>query len=128
MKKINKKLGTVLAIVSIISCVANYFNVMVLPMVVASFAFSVFVSFVAMMQVYHYENWHCNNPGIFWFAYSAISGVILISVFYAVGFELIENHLAISILTGISPTLAPVMGVFLGDCGRVLIKTQPSVI
>jgi hypothetical protein len=45
-----------------------------------------------------------------------------------VGFGLIEDNLAISILTGLSPTLAPIMGVFLGDCGRIIIKAQPSVI
>ena len=128
MEKINKKLGIALAIVSVISCVANYFNVLILLAIVASFAFSAFVGFVAMMQVYHYEDWHCDNPGLFWFVYSAISGVVLISVFYMVGFELIEHHLAISILMGLSPTLAPVMGVFLGDCGRIIIKAQPSVI
>lgn len=128
MKKFNKKLGIALAIVSVISCVANYFNVMTLPITVVSFAFSAFVGFVAMMQVYRYEDWHYDNPGLFWFVYSAISGVVLISIFYAVGFELIENHLAVSILTGFSPTLAPVMGIFFGDCGRALIKSQPSVV
>ena len=128
MEKINKKLGIALAIVSVISCVANYFNVLILPAIVASFAFSAFVGFVAMMQVYHYEDWNSDNPGLFWFVYSAISGVVLIFVFYMVGFGLIEDNLAISILTGLSPTLAPIMGVFLGDCGRIIIKAQPSVI
>ena len=129
MKKINKKLAIALAIVCMISCVANYFSLMVLPIVAVSFVFSAFVGFVAMMQVYTYQSWAWDhNPGRFWFIYSAIIGVILISVFYAVGFGLIENHLGISVLTGLSPALAPVVGVFLGDCGRILFKTQPSVV
>ena len=90
--------------------------------------FSAFVGFVAVAQVYHHEEWHYDNPGLFWFVYSAISGVVLIFVFYAAGFELIEEHSAISILTGLSPTLMPVMGAFFGDIGRILFKGEPSVI
>ena len=128
MKKSNKKFAIALAIVCVISCIANYFNVMVLPVIVASFVLSAFVGFIAMMQVYHYEEWHSDNPGSFWFVYSAVSGVVLISILYAVCLELVDNHLAISILTGLSPTLTPVMGIFLGNCGRILIKAQPSTI
>jgi uncharacterized membrane-anchored protein len=128
MENINKKLGIILGFLSIISCIANYFNVLVLPATLASFVFSAFVGFIAMMQVYHYENWHDNNPGMFWFAYSAVSGVFLISVFYAVGFELISDQSTISILTGFSPTLLPTMGIFFGDIGRILFKGKPSVI
>ena len=128
MKKINKKLAIVLASLCTISCAASYFNVLVLPAIVASFVLSAFVGFIAMMQVYNYEEWHNDNPGMFWFVYSAISGVILISTFYAAGFKLIDDHLAISIMAGLSPALAPVIGIFLGDCGRSLIKAQPSAI
>ena len=128
MKKFNKRLAIALAALCAIACAASYFNVLALPAALANFVFSAFVGFIAMMQVYHYENWHDKNPGIFWFVYSAVSGVFLISVFYAVGFELIMEHPAISILTGFSPTLTPVIGVFLGDCGRILVKAQPSVI
>ena len=129
MKKFNKTLGIILAILSIISFVANYFNVMDLPVTVVCFAFSVFVGFVAMMQVYHYQEWATDcNPGMFWFVYSATSGILLIGLVYATGFELIENQLAISIMTGFSPTLVPVIGIFVGDLGRIIIKSEPSVI
>ena len=129
MKNFNKMLGIILAILSLISCAANYFYAMDLPVTVVCFGFSVFVGFVAMMQVYHYQEWSTDcNPGIFWFLYSATSGILLIGLVYVTGFQLIENHLATSILTGFSPTLVPVIGIFVGDLGRIIIKSEPSVI
>ena len=128
MKKINKKLAIAFAIVCVISCVANYFQVLATPVTKISFGLSIVIAFLAMMQVYNYQNWAWDhNPGTFWFGYSAISGAILVVIFHATGLNLIDQQLSLSLFTGLTPMLIPVAGAFLGDCGRVF-KAESSII
>jgi len=129
MKKINKKLGIILAISGILSGISNYFDVLATPILVASLLIAIFVAFIAMMQVYHYQAWSTDcNPGTFWLVYSALGGAFFVFAFYAMGVKLISQSLSIAITMGILPILVPAIGLFLGNVGRILIKSEPSVI
>ena len=132
MLKTNKKWGMILAVLCIISCVTNMFNMLSLPVglpaIVMSFAFSAFVAFIAMMQTYQHEDRHCNSHTRFWLIYSAVSGIIVIVAFCAYGFNLIENHISASIMIGLIPALMPIIGVFFGNFGRVFLKGKPAAV
>ncbi len=129
MEKFNRNLGITLAILSILSCVANMFNMLGLPAIIASFAFSALVGCIAMIQTYHHdENLLCDNHISFWIFYSVISGIIMFIVSCVGRFGWIENHIATSIIFGLIPTLMPIVGVFFGNFGRILFKGEPSVI
>lgn len=128
MKKFNKKIGASLIIMSILSIVANYFDVLSTATTVISVILSAFVGFIVMMQTYHYQEHQEHNPAKFWFIFSVISGIVLVCMFYAVGLKLISNQIAQSLATGLFPLLIPAIGIFLGDVGRVVLKDEPSVI
>ena len=129
MENSNWKLGAVLVILSILTYLANYFDVLAVPAIVVSVSLSVFIGCVAMVQTFCYiDNESFNdNPGTFWFIYSSVNGVIMVCVIYALGMHMINEQLSLALLYGISPTLIPSIGVFLGDCGRIIVG-RPSVI
>ena len=127
MKKVNVKFGVALAIMSLLTMVAFYFEVLSAVMLTISICLSAFISFIAMMNVYHY-NGYGYNTGKFWFAYSAVGGVIIVALIYASGMHLISDHLTLPLIMGLFPVLIPVIGIFLGDCGRVLFKAESSAI
>ena len=128
MEKINKKLGTPLIIMSLVCVVANYFNVLAMLAFAVNLVVGCLVGVVAMMEVYHYQVCQGHEPGWFWLVFSAIFGVILVATFYATGANLMNEHLSLSLMTGLSPALLPVIGVFFGDIGRILFKSEASVI
>ena len=128
MKKIDKILGITLAIVSILSCVANYFGMLATPLLVAGFVMGVFVSAIAMVETYHYQEYDNQNSSWFWFIFSAAFGVILVMNFYATGIGIANERLGLAIMMGLWPTIMPILGVFFGDIGRILFKGEPSVI
>lgn len=122
--KFNKIMGIILGILCFISCVANYFGVFVFLAIAA--VFSLFVAFFAMRQVYQYQKSTGYNPGYFWEIYTICFGFIILYALCTSGFEKTENHVGIAIVTGLIPTLIPLLGAFLGDFGRVLIKSESS--
>ena len=128
MKKIDKKLGIALAILSVISCVANYFNVFANPVLVTNFILGVLAMTLAMMETYHYREYYSQNSSWFWFIYSVVFGVVLIANFYATGLEWVNKQFGLSLMMGLWPTILPVLGVFFGDIGRILFKGEPTVI
>lgn len=128
MRRINKRLGIVLAISGILSGIANYFNVLATPTLVTSLVIAAFVAFIVMMLIYNYQSYQEYNPGTFWLVYSALGGAFFVFAFYAMGFNLISQSFSVAIAIGILPILLPTIGLFLGDCGRILLKSEPSAI
>ena len=127
MEKINLKFGIALEILGILSYLGNYYDVLAGPAIVMSISLSVFLGYVAMMQTFHTGHICISNPGLFWFSYSSINGVVLICAIYATGMHLISEQLSVSLIYGLAPTLVPSIGVFLGDCGRILIGKQSVI-
>jgi hypothetical protein len=127
MEKINLKFGIALEILGILSYLGNYYDVLAGPAIVMSISLSVFLGYVAMMQTFHSGDISFSNPGLFWLTYSSINGVVLICAIYAAGIHLVGEHLSVSLIYGLSPTLVPSIGVFLGDCGRILIGKQSAI-
>ena len=127
MEKINLKFGIALEILGILSYLGNYYDVLAGPAIVMSISLSVFLGYVAMMQTFHTGHICISNPGLFWFSYSSINGVVLICAIYATGMHLISEQLSASLIYGLAPTLVPSIGVFLGDCGRILIGKQSVI-
>ena len=124
MKQFNKKLGIALVIVSILSVTANYFSILVNPALAVSSFVGFLAGIVTMIQVYHYQPSQDHEPGWFWLAFSTVYGIVLVAVFYATGTNLMKEHLALSLMNGLSPALLPIIGVFFGDVGRILIKGE----
>ena len=127
MKKVNVKFGVALAIMSLLTVIAFYFEVATNLMFTISMGLSVFIAFAAMMGTYHYCGYGYST-GRFWFWYSSGGGGIIVASIYALGMHLLSEHLANSLLMGLFPSIIPVIGVFLGDCGRVIFKAEPSAI
>ena len=128
MKKVDKNLGISLAIVSILSCVANYYEILAIPALVISFILGVLAMTLAMMEAYHYQEYYNQNSSWFWLLYSVAFGIILTANFYATNLGLINEQLRSSIRIGLYPMILPVIGIFFGDIGRILFKGEPSVI
>ena len=124
----NKKLGIALAIMSFISSITVYFDVMTVLTIAVSVILAALISILAMLQVYHHQEFGNQNSGIFWMCYSAIAGVIMIAIIYSTGLNLISDHLSLSLLSGMFPTILPAIGVLLGDIGRILFQGKSSTI
>ena len=124
MKKFNKVSAIVLAVVSLLTCVAMHLNVLVMPMVIVSAVVSITVAFVAMMQTVYYREWHEYNPSKFWFVYSAISATILVVGFYLYGFGILIKISSAAI--GLGFMLIPMLGVFLGDVWRTIVLNEKT--
>ena len=127
MKKTNNKFAAALCIMSLLSVAAIYFEFAATVVMVIALGFSAFISFVAMMCVYHYNGYDF-NVGQYWFAYSAVCGVIINAAIFAHGTHIMGEHVAISIILGLIPSILPIIGIFIGDVGRILIKAEPSAI
>lgn len=128
MKNFNWIFGVVLAIVSILTIMANYFNVVTLFVTIVDAMLSVSFGFIAMLQVYHYQSLQNHNPGKFWLIYSTCGGVVLIGVCYASIFNLVSKRFAVSTMIGLTSILIPIFGVLIGDIARVLTKSESSAI
>ena len=126
MKKFNKVSAIVLAVVSLLTCVAMHLNVLVMPMVIVSAVVSITVAFAAMLQTVHYREWHEYNPSKFWFVYSAICSAILVISFYFNGFGIIKQFPTAEF--GFGFTTVPVFGVFIGEAYRAIILNEKSAI
>ena len=127
MKKTNNKFAATLCILSLLSVAAIYFEFAATVVMVIALGFSAFISFIAMMCVYHYNGYDF-NVGQFWFAYSAVCGVIINAAIFAHGTHIMGEHVALSIILGLIPSILPIIGIFIGDVGRILIKAEPSAI
>ena len=127
MEKVNVKFGVALAIMSLLTVVAFYFELATNLVFTISMGLSLFIAFAAMMGTYHYCGYGYST-GRFWLWYSAVGGVIIVALIYASGMHLISDHLALPLIMGLFPVLIPVIGIFLGDCGRVLFKAESSAI
>jgi len=127
MKKINVIFAGALTAMSLLTIGAFYFQVLPMIVLTITYCFSAFIAFAVMMSVYHYNGYDV-NIGQYWLAYSAMGGVIIIALLYATGMHFINAHLAESIIVGMSPTTVPVIGLFLGDCGRIIVKDEAPAV
>ena len=127
MKRTNSKLAGALTIMSFLTIAALYFEFAAMVVLTIAVILAAFIAFVAMMGTYHYCGYGYSS-GLFWFAYSAVGGVIIIASIYAAGMQIVSDHLAYSLVMGLFPVIIPVIGVFLGDCGRVIFKAEPSAV
>lgn len=125
MKRFNKVSAIVLAVVSLLTCVAMYLNMFVMPIAIVSAIVSISITFVAMMQTVYDREWYDYNPSTFWFVYSTISAAILVIGFYLHGFGIIQLT---SATFGLGFMLTPVLGVFIGDIYRRIILDEMSAV
>lgn len=129
MRKFNLFVGIALAILSVLTILANYFNVIPVIITGTTVALSALCGLIAMLQVYYWvEYLEDYNPGRFWSIYSAIGGVICIVVLNAMGFHLVTEKFGASALYGLTGTLFPIIGLFIGDIGRVLFRSEKPVV
>jgi hypothetical protein len=127
MERTNLKFAGALSILSLVTMAAFFFEIAATVVLSISIFFAGFIAFIAMMSTYHYCGYGYNS-GRFWFVYSTVGGAIIIASIYGTGMQLINDHLAQSLMVGLFPTIVPVIGIFLGDCGRIIIKAEPSAI
>lgn len=128
MTKFNFLTAISLAVVSMLAVVANYFNVFAVPTLWVNVTLSVIVSIFAFLQVWYYSEFEDQNPLRFWLGYSTIIGMIIIGVLFASGSNAIQENLGVSMLTGLTPGLFPIMGVVFGNYGRVVFEKETSLI
>lgn len=127
MGKVNNWFGATLAIVSLLTIAAVYFNIAAMAIMGMGWCFAAFVGFVAMMQTYHHKNFCDYNPSTFWFWFSLTVVVILFVSFVLSTGRFINQELGIAIVKGGLISLTPMFGLFLGECGRIL-KNESSTI
>lgn len=121
MKKKAKILTWILVGFSILVGIAIYFDTLVIPAIVVGAAASVIVGFIVMMQVYNYEEWGWDyNPSLYWSCFAGVAAVILLGIFIAAGFNVMSKQLLPTMVAEACPFIVPVLGVFLGNIGRVL--------
>ena len=125
MKKFNKIVGSLLVIVSILSCLASYFNVAVLSAI--TLALAIFACAIAMVQEYSYGSDNEYDPGIFWIIYSVIGILVGATVKCAIKLEIIEDVFSQHLMMGILIMVMPMFGVFFGMIGRMLFKSSPFI-
>ena len=120
MKKANYWFGVGLAIVSILTVLATYFNVAANTALIVGLCCAVFVAFVSMMQTYHYEDWHEYDPRKFWMWYVAIAVVIIVTFFFGAGVKIFDQEVALPMVYGGVIAGIPGFGVFLGFVWKTL--------
>jgi CDP-diglyceride synthetase len=126
----NWKFGIALVILSILTYLANYLDMLAVPAIVVNIGLSVFIGCVAMVQTLRYndsDELSIYNPATFWLIYSSVNGVILVCVISALYKHLIDEQLSLALLYGISPMLIPSMGVLLGDHGRIIVGKKSVI-
>ena len=124
MKRTNRKLAILLAVASIILCVAGYFNAPATPIIVVSLSLSAFIGFISMMQTYQYQSWAWDhNPGTFWSVISAITAVALVVT--AITSNLTSKHFLACLSVGSLPILVPIIGVLIGNSARIFRNESP---
>ena len=121
MKKRARIMLLVIVVVSILMGTAIGFDTLVIPAIVVGAAASVIVGFIVMMQVYNYEEWGWDyNPSLYWSCFAGVAAVILLGIFIAAGFNVMSKQLLPTMVAEACPFIVPVLGVFLGNIGRVL--------
>ena len=120
MKKNNRILATVLAVTSIIFGLVVYFDKLSTLPVVMVIVVSGVISLIAMMEVFNYQDWWESNPTDFWVTVAAVSAAIIVLATFIIGLDGFMGHLWMSIAAMCCPMFVPVLGVFVGNCGRVL--------
>lgn len=127
MKKVNLFFAAVLIISCTISTVANYSDVLASAATTIAVTIGVAIALIAMIQVYHYKQGSNFNPGWFWFSFSSAVAAIMVVTLYSMWLGLFRQ-LGEAILFGFVPAIMPVIGVILGDSGRIIIKNEQSSI
>ena len=125
MKKFNKIVGSFLVIVSIVSCIASYFNVLLLSAITLTLA--IFVCAIAMVQEYYYGSDNEYDPGVFWIIYSVIGILVGATVKCAIKLEILEDTFSQPLMMGVLIMVMPMFGVFFGMIGRMLFKSSPFI-
>ena len=123
MKKKAKILTWILVGFSILVGIAIYFDTLVIPAIVVGATVSVIVGFIVMMQVYNYddEDWGWDyKPALYWSCIAVIAAVILLGDFIAAECDVINKKYLLTMVAELCPFIVPLLGVFLGNIGRVL--------
>jgi len=128
MENFDKKFGIALVVMSTLSCFANVFDTMPTPLMVANFVLGIFALVLTMMKTYHYQSYYNQNSSWFWFTFSAVTGVILVAIIYGTGLEVINQRVGFALISGLFPMMLPVLGIFIGDVGRILLRGETSAI
>lgn len=124
LQKTNWRLGIVLTVFSIVTCMASYFDIAADVVLTITVVLSIAIGFIAMLQVYNMGHWiRLETP--FWLVYSSTASVVLVILIYLTGLHLIGERLSSSLLMGLSPMIVPSIGYFIGNFARVVMgKTQ----
>ena len=125
LKRFTRNLGILLAICCLLTCIVNCFSeesdtvqVLSLILTVITLVVSLFIGFIAMVQVYNNVGEGVYMPGIFWLVFSCVTGLILALLSCIMWMHLVDLDLSLSIFYGLSPALIPSIGVFIGDAVR----------
>ena len=120
MKKANYWFSGVLWIISILTAIATYFNIVATPTLIVGICCSLFVGFVAMMQSYHYEEWHEDNPRTFWAFHAGIAAAIIVIFFFGAGVKIFDQEVAQPMVYCGIVAAIPGLGDFFGYAGKML--------
>jgi accessory gene regulator protein AgrB len=126
-KKFNKRVFMLIVVLSIASILSYHFNVYVLPVLTISICLSAVAAFIAFMQVFSYRDHYDYNPGNFWFTSNFIA-IVLIVLGTILAYNIFGEHLADSMICGLSSTLLPILGAAIGDMTRSIIKSDSLII
>ena len=127
IKKFNKRLFLLIAVLSIVSILSHHFNMFVLTVLIISITVSTIIAFFAFMEAFHYNEHYGYNPGNFWFTRNLIC-IVLIVLGSIVAYNISGERLALSLICGLSSTLLPLLGAAIGDMARSLIKNESLAI
>ena len=128
MEKFNKWSRFILSAFCILKGIASYYDILSTPILSVTLGLSAIVSSITMLQTYNYQEYETHNSSLLWLIFSALNGTIIVATLYAIGCKAINEQVCKAILMGLSPAIFPVIGLFLGNCGRILIKSEPSTI
>lgn len=118
MKKGNLILVGILIILGILTGVARYFNVLLVPALVVSFVFAAFVVFVVTMEVYNHD--YEDNPKKWWGIYGGIVATLFVVYILLDNYSKIPDVILVPFCYVIAIMIIPVFGIFLGMVARAI--------
>lgn len=128
MRKFNFIFGVVLLIVGILTSFAWFSNVLPNAALIANNIIACIAIVSITVQNYYYREWHGSNLILFWSIWSITAAVIALSAFYIEGFGILDQRLLMAIITSLKPSIAPIIGIFLGMMGKLIQEVRYSTI
>lgn len=118
-KKLNIVLVSILTVSSLAAVLCGYFNWQANLSLILGCIISLSVSGIAMLEVYHYQEWFDHNPFCFWFIVAFIAGVMLVLSFW-LG-NVLPNEFTELLLRSFTFFITPLLGCCIGWCVRKVV-------